>query len=117
MPLSDEHIQAGKNQFRGVTVVTPITRNETQIDPLVYWNLPRLTLFRPLVRLITRFASVRLRDGLRHQERPMFVREPDAQAKWYFLLEESYMQAIAEQRPFINPLTEQTLRCKLEAFR
>ena len=114
-----EHIQAGKNRFCGLTTVTPVSSSETQIDHLMYWNMPWLTLFKPVVWLISKYflnqdrdATVKLRAGLPYQERPMFVREPDAQAKWYFSLKESYLQSVAEQRPFTNPLTEQTLHWK-----
>ena len=114
-----EHIQAGRNRFCGLTTVTPVSSSETQIDHLMYWNMPWLTLFKPVVRLLSKYflnqdrdATVKLRAGLPYQERPMFVREPDAQAKWYFSLKESYMQSVAEQRPFTNPLTEQTLHWK-----
>ena len=99
--------------------MTPVTSNATQINHLMYWNLPLLTLLQPLVRLLSRYflnqdrvATIKLREGLRHHTRPMFVREPDAQAKWYFSLKDSYQQAVAEQRPFINPLSEQTLHWK-----
>ncbi len=111
-----EHIVAGRNEFCGLTVVTPLSAERTRIDHLMYWNMPWLTALRPLVWLITRYflnqdrvATVKLSRGVGHNPRPMFVREPDAQAKWYFNLKQAYEQALAEGRPFVNPLSEQTL--------
>ena len=112
-----EHIRAGSNEFCGMTAVTPISEGETRINHLMYWNIGWLTALKPLVWLITRYflnqdrvATVKLREGLPHNPRPMFVREPDAQAKWYFTLKQTYEQSLAENRPFVNPLSEQTLR-------
>jgi len=114
-----EHIQAGKHALVNLTAVTPINEKETRISHLIYWTLPWLTLLKPAAK---RFARAFLeqdrkivmmqQDGLKHRPSLMLIDDADRQAKWYYQLKRECQMSQAEGRPFVNPVTERTLRWK-----
>jgi phenylpropionate dioxygenase-like ring-hydroxylating dioxygenase large terminal subunit len=112
-----EHVRAGKHQFCGLTAVTPIDAQRTEIHHLIYWTMPWLTLTRPLLRPFARAflnqdrrVVERQQEGLAHQSRLMLIRDADTQARWYYQLKREFSLAREQARSFVNPVPEVTLR-------
>ncbi len=114
--IRHEYIRVGKNLFVGMTVVTPVSKTETLVNHQMFWTMPWLNVFRPILRGLghrflnqDRQAMVKLSKGLVHDPPQMFVNDPDTQAKWYYQLKKEFASAQAEHRPFQNPIKAQTL--------
>ena len=112
-----EQIVAGKKEIVNITCVTPIDEQNTQITNSFYWNVPTLTLFKPLLRRFARAfldqdrrVVVNQQAGLRYNPPLMLIRDADTMARWYHQLKDEYRRAQQEQRPFKNPVPEQVLR-------
>jgi phenylpropionate dioxygenase-like ring-hydroxylating dioxygenase large terminal subunit len=112
-----EHIRAGRHAVVGLTAVTPIDENETEVTQVFYWTQPWLT---PLVPVVRRFIRAFLkqdrdvvtmqREGLAHDPQLMLINDADTQAKWYYRLKDEWERAQAEGRRFENPVPAQELR-------
>lgn len=112
-----EHISVGKHVLCNLTAVTPVSRQESEINHAIYWTMPWLTVLRPALRPFVR-AFLRQdrdimtmqQDGLKYEPNLMLINDADTQAKWYYRLKNEYIRARAENRPFQNPVTERVLR-------
>lgn len=116
--LRTEHITVGRHHIVLLTALTPIDDANTQLHQFMYSTIPLINLLRPL---LVRFGKAFLQQDLRivrqQQEglRPghptlMLMGDADAQALWYYRLKKEALAAAAEQRAFVNPLREKTLR-------
>jgi phenylpropionate dioxygenase-like ring-hydroxylating dioxygenase large terminal subunit len=99
------------------TAITPIDENRCELHQSLYWTVPGLFLFKPLLRLLTRqFLSedrdiiIKQQEGLAYDPSLMLIDDCDTQAKWYFRLKQEYLRSISEKRPFINPVETKILR-------
>lgn len=115
--LRIEQIQVGaKRHIVGVTTVTPITADTTEVRQLFYWNIPWLALARPFLRSMALTfldqdrSMVDLQaEGLKYDPRLMLIDDSDMQAKWYFQLKREWQNAQAEGRAFMHPIKEETV--------
>ncbi len=112
-----EHIKAGRHTMCDLTCLTPIDGGRTEINHLVYWTMPWLTPFRPLLRPFVRtflgqdrMVVVRQQEGLRHQPQLLLLGDPDVQARWYYRLKNEFLRAREEARDFVNPVRERVLK-------
>jgi len=112
-----EHIRVGRHVVCGLTAVTPISEETTEVNHAIYWTQPWLGLLKPVLRLFARAFLAQDRDtvakqqeGLRFDPGLMLIDDADTQAKWYYRLKKEYAEAAAEGRPFQNPVSERVLR-------
>jgi phenylpropionate dioxygenase-like ring-hydroxylating dioxygenase large terminal subunit len=108
-----ETIIAGRHHVVGLTTVTPVTAEETEVRQYFYWSLPWLgalkSLFRPFAREFLdqdrRMVDLQA-QGLKFNPRLMLIDDSDMQAKWYYQLRKEWEAADAEARPFVHPIKE-----------
>lgn len=112
-----EHVQTDRYQFGGLTAVTPIDEQETEVHHIIYWNMPWLSAIKPLLRPFARAflnqdrqVVERQREGVAHNPRLMLINDADVQAKWYYALKKEFVKAAKERRAFENPVKEKVLR-------
>ncbi len=110
-----EDIEIGEKRVCGVTTVTPIDPETTEIHHMIYWNIGWAGLVRPVLRVFARRFLGQDRDvvvkqqrGLKHAPNLMLINDADMQAKWYFRLKKAY--GAWTEGPFANPVRETTLR-------
>ncbi|MEM9706206.1 MAG: aromatic ring-hydroxylating dioxygenase subunit alpha [Pseudomonadota bacterium] len=116
--LRIETIRNQKHTFVGVTVITPIEKGRNRITHLIYWDLPILTLMKPVLARMSR--SFLAQDGAildaqatnlaRFEHTPLYLGDPDTPARWYYQLKRAWNRA--DIGAFINPLKEDTLHWK-----
>ncbi|MDG2242857.1 MAG: aromatic ring-hydroxylating dioxygenase subunit alpha [Rhodospirillaceae bacterium] len=112
-----EHATTGKATYCGLTACTPIDANTTDVNHIMYWDIPGGAVLRGLVRVFAnRFLSqdanavLDMRDGQAFAPETMLVEDADSQIRWYYRLKKEWQQAQTDQRPFKNPIEPQTLR-------
>lgn len=112
-----EQVITKQNSVCNLTTITPITENETEVTTLFYTTLPWFPILKPLLmRFVRTFLNqdrdmvVKQQIGLKHDPSLMLIRDADTQAKWYYQLKAEHTRALAENRPFVNPVKEQVLR-------
>jgi phenylpropionate dioxygenase-like ring-hydroxylating dioxygenase large terminal subunit len=113
-----EHVRGSRHSACVLATVTPVTETETDVHYCVYWTLPWLAPLRPIAAWMARDflrqdldMAAKLAHGATTP--PMlFVGDPDTQIAWLMRLKREYLASQAESRPFVNPLTEQTLQWK-----
>jgi len=112
-----EHIQGDRHAVVGLTAITPLNGNETEVHQSLYWTLPWLGLCTPVVRRLAwtflmqdRQVVVEQQEGLAYNPSLMLINDADTQARWYYQLKQEWQQAQAENRPFRNPITPRILR-------
>jgi phenylpropionate dioxygenase-like ring-hydroxylating dioxygenase large terminal subunit len=100
-----------------LTTITPIDENECEAFQSIYWTIPWIGVFKPLLKLLTRQflaqdrdAIIQQQEGLRHNPALMLIDDADTQAKWYFRLKQEYQKSKAENRLFKNPVEPRILR-------
>lgn len=114
-----EHVKVGSRSFYSFTALTPVNDKKTIIYQMLYWDLPLLTIVKPIVKLFTKTflyqdidAVTKQQDGLKYDPSLMLIRDADTQAKWYFSLKEEWAKYIVGDQPFQNPVKEVELRWK-----
>jgi len=112
-----EHVRAGRHVLCGLTAVTPIGDNETEVNHAVYWTMPWLTALRPALRHYARAfldqdrqMLMKQLQGLAHDPPLMLINDADTQAMWYYQLKREFAESQAGSQPFRNPVKERTLR-------
>jgi len=114
-----EDIEIGsERRVCGLTTVTPIDAKTTEIHHMITWNIPLLSVVRPILQPFARRFLGQDRDvvvkqqrGLEHNPNLMLINDADMQAKWYFRLKKAYAAWRAEGGgEFRNPVREMTLR-------
>lgn len=112
-----EDIRIGRHRVVNLTAVTPLEKNLTEVHHAIWWDLPWLTWLRPLLRPYVRaFLNqdraiiAKQQTGLRLDPPLLLIGDADQQAKWYHRLKNEYRRAVAEGRPFVNPVKDRVLR-------
>lgn len=112
-----EHIKVGNNEIVSITTLTPINENETELNHIFYTSIGLAKLlWTPLKFLGRQFIGQdlgvfqKLKEGLETNPTLMLLGDPDAQARWYYELKMSWSNALAESKPFTNPLSLQSLK-------
>lgn len=111
-----EHIKIGNKNLYAVTGLMPINEKKTQIIQMLYWDMPWLSLIKPLMSAFAnKFlwqdidAVNKQQEGLKYDPNLMLINDADTQAKWYFALKKEWGEAISTQRDFENPVKDITL--------
>ena len=111
-----EQVITSQHRVINVTVITPLTDNETEVTTLFYTTLSWATILKPVILpYIRTFLDqdrqmvVKQQIGLKYDPPLMLIKDADAQARWYYQLKGEYQRSIAEARPFQNPVKEQIL--------
>jgi phenylpropionate dioxygenase-like ring-hydroxylating dioxygenase large terminal subunit len=106
-----ETIQAGKYTLIGLTCVQPVGDYESEIIQIFFWTIPFLTLAKPFVRpLVRRFLKqdqhIMSLQALNRPFNPVMtlMDDADTQAKWYYKLKRTWMDAQEKGVAFENPL-------------
>jgi phenylpropionate dioxygenase-like ring-hydroxylating dioxygenase large terminal subunit len=112
-----EHVQAGRHTVIGLTAVTPVDANRSELHHQIYssmpWTRPFAALVRPIARRFLhqdRDIVAKQQEGLRHAPKLMLINDADMPAKWYYRLKREWRDALAAHRAFVNPVPETTLR-------
>ena len=115
--LRIEHIRGNRHTAVGLTAITPLSEQETEVHQYLYWTLSWLNSAAPLVRRLAwtflgqdRKVVVQQQEGLAYNPPLMLVDDADTQAKWYHSLKREWIRARQEGRPFNNPIQPTTLR-------
>lgn len=115
--LRIEEIAGECHAAASLTAITPLDERTTEVHQSLYWTLPGLAAFKPLMRrLAHRFLDqdrqvvIRQQEGLAYGPPLMLIDDADTQAKWFYRLKREWLRAQAEQRPFVNPIEARTLR-------
>ncbi len=115
--LRIEHIQGDRHGAVALTAITPLDARRTEVHQCLYWTMPWLAPFKPLIRRLARTflnqdraVVVLQQEGLADDPNLMLIDDADTQAKWYARLKREWLQAEAEGRAFRNPSQARTLR-------
>ena len=109
--LRIEEVRGDQHAVVGLTAITPITDEATEVHQM-FWTTPGwVGLLAPLIRPFMRTfldqdrrVVVRQREGLVHEPQVMLINDADTQARWWMRVKDEWIAAQAEQRPFDNPL-------------
>ncbi len=113
--LRIEHIRGTRHSACVLAAVTPVSDVETDVHYCVYWTVPWLAPLRPLAAWMARDflrQDLDMAAKLAHGPRTpsmLFVGDPDLQIAWLLRLKREHLDSLAQNRPFANPLREQTL--------
>lgn len=112
-----EHIKVGRRNVVAFTALTPINDKTTRIHQMMFWDIPWLTLIKPIIAKFQRAflgqdidAVAKQQDGLKYDPALLLIKDADQQAKWYFGLKEEWEKSQTEKRDFTNPVKESVLR-------
>lgn len=112
-----EHVQVGERNFVSFTALTPINEKLTRVFQMAYWDMPWLSVIKPVVQQFTKMflnqdmdAVTKQQEGLRYDPSLMLIKDADTQAKWYYSLKDEWMKSQKDQRDFANPVKEAVLR-------
>jgi phenylpropionate dioxygenase-like ring-hydroxylating dioxygenase large terminal subunit len=112
-----EKIKMGDKNIFNVTTLTPIDANTTEIRNLFYTPFAFINLIKPVLRRFAyNFLDQDLRiiqkqkTGLKYDPKLMLINDADMQAKWYFRIKYELYISQKEQREFVNPVEETTLK-------
>ncbi len=115
--IRTELITVGKHKILGLTTVTPLDDESTEVTQTFYWTNPIYSLMKvflaPLGRAFLRqdHEIVMLqKQGLQFDPRLMLINDADTQAKWYFRLKKIWDDAQTSGQTFVNPIQPTTLR-------
>lgn len=111
-----EHARTPRYNYVGLTACTPITADRTEVHHAMYWDVPMLTVLKPVVRRLTwrfldqdRRAVMSMVEGLAFNPQTMLVQDADTQTRWYYRLKREALAAQGEGRAPQNPITPVTL--------
>lgn len=112
-----EQVIGDRHRVCNLTTITPVSETATEVTTLFYTTLPAFKLLKPLLRpLIRQFLDqdrqmvIKQQQGLKYQPPLLLIPDSDTQARWYAQLKAEFIQATAEERPFVNPVKPQVLR-------
>lgn len=100
----------------GLTVCTPIDANATQVTQIFYWPAwlgflkPFFMALGPTFLGDDRRIVVLQKEGLKFDPPLMLIQDSDVPAMWYHRLKKAWAESVATGKPFVNPVTERTLR-------
>ncbi|MBX2861480.1 MAG: aromatic ring-hydroxylating dioxygenase subunit alpha [Vampirovibrio sp.] len=113
-----EHMTiGGKTVFTGLTVITPIDETQSEISHLMFWPIPWMGLFSPVIQHFSdsflaqdQQAAERQQEGLKSNANLMpIIKDAGTPVKWYFELKRAWLKAVAENQGFENPLKAEKL--------
>lgn len=111
-----ERTRVGRHVICNMTAMTPLGEGEVQMNHVITWTMPWLTVLRPVLRpFVKRFlrqdtgVAEQQHVGLSHDPTVLFINDADTLIRWYFRLRSEYAQARQEKRPFVNPLKSRDL--------
>jgi len=111
-----EHARTPRYNYCGLTACTPLDKGRTEVNHVMYWDVPGGPLLRAILRPIAlrfldqdRRAVMSMVEGLAFSPPTMLVQDADTQTRWYYRLKREALVAQAEQRPPRNPITPVTL--------
>ena len=114
--LRIEEIHGDHHTVVGLTAITPITDETTEVHQIFWASLRWAALFSPLFKPFMRTfldqdrqVVVRQREGLVHAPRLMLINDADTQARWWMRVKDEWIAAQAQGRAFVNPLGPKTL--------
>ena len=115
--LRIEEVHGDKHSVVGLTALTPVTPETTEVHQF-FWATPGwVRAVRPLAEhLMTVFLDqdrrvvVQQHEGLVHGPKLMLINDADTQARWWMRLTDEWRQSAAENRAFANPIPARTLR-------
>jgi phenylpropionate dioxygenase-like ring-hydroxylating dioxygenase large terminal subunit len=100
-----------------LTMITPIDETQCEAHQSIYWTMPWMGLFKPLLSRLTRQfmgqdldVVIKQQEGLAYNPSLMLIDDADTQAKWYYRLKQEYERSQLENRPFKNPVEPRVLR-------
>ncbi len=115
--IRTELITVGKHKVLGLTTVTPLDEDTTEVTQTFYWTNPVYNLLKivlvPMARTFLRqdHRVVMLqKEGLSFNPRLMLINDAYMQAKWYFRLRKAWDEAQETGSDFENPIKAATLR-------
>ena len=102
----------------GITALTPIDENTTELNHTTYWTIPYLEWLTPIVNYFVKtFLSQDLTIAQKQQTRLKFnpqlsvtVGDSGMPGRWYFFLKREWNESRANKRAFVNPIKETILR-------
>lgn len=112
-----EHLRAGPRSVLALSVMTPVSEDETRMIQIVWSNHPVLWILRPVVQsAVRRFlredeAVIAAQSkGLADAPPFLWVGDADQQARWYVQLKREWLASRREGRAFENPVKSRVLR-------
>ena len=113
-----ETIRNEKHTILGLTAITPHETGKSSITQMFFWDMPMLTLAKPLMYPLGKTFLGQDGHILREQnknlsrERPtmMYVEDADKLAGWYMQVKRAWQQSRETGQAFENPVKEATLR-------
>lgn len=115
--LRIEHIKGDKHSVVGLTTITPVTEDETEVRQIFWATMGWVTPFKPLVRHLMnvflgqdRRVVIQQREGLVYNPKLMLINDADTQGRWWMQLKREWTASGKEKRAFDNPVKAKTLR-------
>jgi phenylpropionate dioxygenase-like ring-hydroxylating dioxygenase large terminal subunit len=115
--LRIEEVRGERHSAVGLTAITPITDEATEVHQIFLatprWVALLSPLMKPFMHIFLgqdRQVVVKQREGLVHKPRLMLINDADTQARWWMRLKDEWRAAQGERRAFVNPLEPSTLR-------
>lgn len=115
--LRIEEIRGDRHAVVGLTAITPVDAENTEVHQFFWVSMGWAKPLRPLLEhLMTVFLDqdrvvvVRQREGLEAKPKLMLINDADTQARWWMRVKDEWLEAQAEGRPFANPLKPMVLR-------
>lgn len=112
-----EHVQVGNKNVLNLTAVTPLSETQTELTNVMYWDIPFLTVLKPILAIFIstffnqdKVAISQQAEGLKFEQNLIYIRDADTLARWYFQLKNEYKKALDEGRDFVNPVPETVLQ-------
>ena len=115
--LRIEHIGSDTNSVVGLTAITPVDEESTEVHQIFWATMDWVMAFTPLAKHLMRVfldqdrvVVVQQREGLEYDPKLMLINDADTQARWWMRIKREWLEAQAEDRDFVNPLKPMTLR-------
>jgi phenylpropionate dioxygenase-like ring-hydroxylating dioxygenase large terminal subunit len=100
----------------GLTVCTPIDGDSTQVTQIFYWPAwlgflkPFFMVLGPTFLGDDRKIVELQKQGLKFGPPLMLIQDSDVPAMWYHRLKKAWVESVASNAPFVNPVQARTLR-------
>ena len=114
--IRTELITVGKHKVLGLTTVTPIDEDHTEVTQTFFWTNPMFNFLKliliPMGRAFLRQDHrivMMQKEGLQYNPRLMLINDADVQAKWYYRLKKAWDDAQTSGEAFTNPVQPATL--------
>ena len=111
-----EELHGDRHTVVGLTLLTPISDEETSFHQMFFASMGWVRPLRPLVRSLSkrflnqdRDIAVQQREGLLYEPKLMLINDANTQARWWMHLKDEWVNSGKEGRPFANPLKPKTL--------